>query len=123
MNMAKIDYFPDTHKSDTGVTFTLEDSQAIAILIQTANALLFQIDLDYLNAAAKEVRRKASLYDATAPLNSQWNEHGGNVLDKQADALETLARYIQQNKNIDTLRIQMSQSAEKKADINKLFFE
>lgn len=75
--------------------------EELARTILISNALLFQLDLEQLKSAAKQLREKASRYDSLAVLNRSYNQEEGGLIDLQAKALELLIEYIETNKKID----------------------
>lgn len=69
-----------------------------------ARMFIAQMDKEYLDEAANEMRRDASHYDATAVLNRKWTEHGSELLYAQANQLQALSEFIRYGRMVDELR-------------------
>lgn len=62
------------------------------------------IDFEYMAEAAKSLRADANRYDSMAVLNRNWTSNGGKLMEKQAEALESLFRYVECLKEIQEIK-------------------
>jgi hypothetical protein len=85
------------------IEITREKSEEMALLITMINNYAEQLDFEYLFEGARQTRAQAERYDATAPLNRMWSEHGSKLLNLKADALDALAKFCKSSIEISAL--------------------
>ena len=100
----------------------IEKANEQAMLLTLMNQWAFQLDDDYLLEAAAATRQKASMYDAAAVLNRNWNEHHSKVLSAMADAMEHIAKYVKANKRFSELQKQEDDHSQAADALAKLFY-
>lgn len=81
-----------------------QDSETLAFLIEALKPTLQLIDVDYLDLATKELRNKASIYDAAAVLNRSYMPIKGNIMLEQVNAMKHLSSFVKSLKRIDELK-------------------
>lgn len=99
----------------------LEKSHDLANIINMVKFQLVQIDLDYAREMGNRLIEQGNFQDSAAVLNPAYSPLKSDILRKQGKALLGLVQFIEELKDIDKMKADLSKSEAAQQDIMKLF--
>lgn len=100
---------------------TVEKSQEQAGVLLNILIAIHELDVTYMRNFAQNLNKSASLYDSTAVLNRNWNEHGHNLMLLQAKAANLICDYKEILQEITKTKELVADAKEHQKFIDKLF--
>lgn len=106
-----------TMKDDLDYGKSLE----LAGIINAMKPLILCMDLEYAKECARQIIDQGHWQDSAIVLNPSYDMNKSKLLRMQGDALNTLISYIEKLKGIDAMKVSISETDGKRADILKMF--
>ncbi len=100
---------------------SIEKSEEQADIIKSIAVSVSLLDLEYCKSVAKDLKDNCSQYDSMAALNKNYTPLQSKLMYLQANALLNLVKYVDNLKEIDSLKAEIVNEKNFHDNFSKMF--
>ena len=100
---------------------TLKKSELQAEIIKSIAIQVYFLDVEYCREAAEDMYNQANRQESISVLNPNYPQVKNDILRTQGKALLALCEYVSILKDIDKLKLQLSNEEKTRNEIARMF--